>query len=180
MPEFDLYLAAQRLLEVTVDELEQQGIVMPGLIYLAPGNEIPFDCEQFTLHLTRILGSYQGTNTNVPQHHALLMNSAEIWATMVRCVPVPDDNGNMPHEAALNEATGQLMRDGRALRRAFERIDQKHLFVPKNVPVSIGDVTSIGPSGGFAAVTGSFTFQMVDANWADSPSLTSSMAGKFA
>lgn len=165
---FDLGAAAVELFDAMVDKLEEQGILIPEVAYLAPGNEIVWDCEQFTMHMTRIIGGYPGVDSPVPQPHALLMNSAEFFATMVRCIPVPNDQGEPPDAAEVATAAQGLMRDARAIRRGFEMIDQQHLVVPRNVPSSVGQVNSIGPSGGYAGVAGSFAFQMVDEDWSGS------------
>lgn len=166
---FDLGAAAIKLFDVTVDKLEEQGIVIPEVNYLAPGNEIVWDCEQFTMHMTRIIGGYPGIDSPVPQPHAIYMNSVEFFATMVRCIPTPNDNADRPDDAEVAIAAQGLMNDARAIRRAFEMIDQEHLVVPRNVPTSVGQVTSIGPQGGYAGVSGSYAFQMVDEDWADTP-----------
>jgi hypothetical protein len=167
--QFDLGDAALKLLDLMVEKLQEQNIVMPSIVYLAPGNEIVWDCEQFTVHLTRVIGQSQGRDSPAPMAHPLLMNSAEFYATMVRCIPVINDAGEMPDPAKTSEVSQSLMRDARAIRRAFEMIDQQHLLVPRNVPCTIGQVASIGPSGGYAGVAGSFTFQMVDEVWAGAP-----------
>jgi hypothetical protein len=166
---FDLGVAATLLFDSLVDKLEEQGIDIPEVAYIAPGNEVVWDCEQLTLHLTRIIGGYPGTDSPVPQPHALLMNSAEFFATIVRCIPVVGDNGQLPDQADVVAGAQGLMRDARAIRRAFEMIDQEHLVVPRNVPSSIGQVVSQGPQGAYAGVSGSYAFQMVDDKWAGAP-----------
>ncbi len=166
---FDLGEAAVKLYDATVDKLEEQGILIPKVTYLAPGNEIVWDCEQFTMHMTRVFSNYPGADSPVPMPHAILMSSVEFFATMVRCIPTPKENGEPPDSADVAIAAQGLMNDARAIRRAFELIAQQHLVVPRNVPVSVGPVTSIGPSGGYAGVSGSFTFQIVDQDWADTP-----------
>jgi len=170
MAEFDLGKAGVKLLGELVKQLTDMDIPIPAVVYLAPGNEVAWDCEQLTLHMTRIITNYEGGDAPSPVAHALLMSSAEFVATMVRCIPVPNDNGDLPDPADVTTAAAQLLKDARAIRRGFERIDQFHLVVPRNVPVTIGPVSTQGPQGGFAAVFGTFTFQMVDADWIwDSP-----------
>jgi hypothetical protein len=170
----DLGEFAQTLLDGLSNQLVEQGISLPEVVYLAPGYEIPFDCEQLTVHLTRIISNYSGTDTPFPQPHATLMQSAEFFATMVRCVPVVQDDGSMPNPAELTTAARLLMGDARAIKRGFEKLAQKHIVVPRNVPVTVGPLNTIGPSGGFAAVTCSFTVQIVDLdNWVwDTPAGT--------
>jgi hypothetical protein len=165
MAGFDLGATAQILLDSFVANMEEQDIVLPDYQYVAPGNEIPWDCEQLTVHLVRILDQFQTAESTFPKHHSLYISSAEFEFTLVRCVPVIEDGGKLPTPAALGQAAGVLMKDARAMRRAMERIDQYHQVVPRNVPVTVGPVTSRGPSGAFAAVVGTFTFQMVDDGW---------------
>lgn len=163
---YDLYDAAQRLLQNLVEQLEIQGVIVPDLVYIAPGNEVAWDCEQLTLNLNRVLGNYEGADTPFPTQHALLMNSAEFIATIIRCIPVRDEGGGMPSAQEMSDAAGVLIRDARAIRRSFEIIDQHHLVVPRNVPLTVGPVNTVGPMGGYAGVSGGISFQTVDEAWA--------------
>jgi hypothetical protein len=165
MADFDLAASAQLLLDSFVANMEEQSIVLPDYQYVAPGNEIPWDCEQLTVHLARILDNFQGTETAFPKHHSLYISSAEFVFTLVRCVPVLQDGGKLPTAKELTTAAGVLLKDARAMRRAMERIDQYHQVVPRNVPVTVGPVNTSGPSGAFSAVVGTFTFQMIDEGW---------------
>jgi hypothetical protein len=165
MAEFDLALAANKLLALMVEQLTLQDIIMPERVYIAPGSEIPYDCEQFTLHLDRVGSNIVGKDTGSPVPRATLMNYATLISTMVRCIPVQGEGGDLPSPASMSAASGVLLRDARGIRRSYERIVQNNLFVPRNVPCVIGDVTAVGPSGGLAGVTGTLAFQTVDVDW---------------
>jgi hypothetical protein len=162
----DVQVLAQALLDNMVEQLTAQDIALPSVQYLAPGAEVAFDCEQLTVSLTRIISNFGGADTPFPHPSALLMSSAEFFVTLVRCVPTFDDNGNPPPSSAMSDAAGVIMQDARALRRSLEKIDQAHKIVPRNVPVTIGELRTIGPSGGFAACSIMYTVMLVDNQWA--------------
>jgi hypothetical protein len=165
----DLYALSLILLDRMVEQMNVEGIALPDLKYVAPGNEVPFDCEQFTVNLTRIISNFQTQDTTYPTMPALLMSSAEFYITCVRCVPTFDDQGNPPPAKASSDAAGQIMRDSRAMRRALEHIVQQCLVAPRNVPQTVGELRTIGPSGGLAASAIMYSVMLVDDWWVDNP-----------
>lgn len=161
----DLYQVAQNLLDAVGQHMEEQGIILPEIQYVAPGNEVAYDCELLTVHLVRILSNYQGTDTTFPSPYALLVNSAEFNVTMARCVPVLDEQGNLPPMSELSDSAGGLMRDARAMRRAMEQVVQFCDVAPRNVPQTVGAVQTVGPQGGMAGIFGMYTVQLIDDEW---------------
>jgi hypothetical protein len=147
-----IYQLATKLLGLVADDLESQGIVLPERQYVAPGADLVFDCEQLTVRHTRIIPGMQGSDTPVPAvTHKKIRKSAEFFVTLVRCVPTMQDDGTPPSVTEYNDASKIMMDDAVALRVALEDIEHQHLLVPVNVPVTVGELRTMGPLGGFAA-----------------------------
>jgi hypothetical protein len=174
----DLQTVAQALLDNVIQQLTEMDIAVPGITCLAPGNEVAFDCEQLTVNLSRIISNFQTQDTTFPTYAAQMMSSAEFYITLVRCIPTIDDSGRMPSPQSQSDAAGVIMRDSRALKRGLEKIKQQHLVVPRNVPETVGELRTIGPSGGFAASTVMYTVMLVDDWWAaDQPGMRTNNIG---
>lgn len=154
----DLYATATKLLDLVSQQLTTNGVVLPDRVYVAPGVDLAFDCEQLTVHLSRIISNFPGQDTPYPTiTHKILRRSAEYFITLVRCVPTMNDSGDPPPVDQMNAASTVIMTDMNELRKALENIEHQHLLMPVNVPVSIGPAITIGPLGGFAASQGSYT-----------------------
>jgi hypothetical protein len=159
----DLYVTATKLLDLVVDSLKDQSIVVPDRVYVAPGSDIAFDCEQLTVNLVRLMNKFPGADTSYPVvTHSILRKSAEFSVTLCRCVPAMNGDGSAPSPQKLGDAASITMNDLNGLRVALETIEHKHLLVPRNVPVSFGAATSMGPLGGIAASQVSYTIELVD------------------
>jgi len=159
----DLFETATKLLDLMSEQLVAQGVSIPERVYAAPGMDLAFDCEQLTVHCSRIIGNFQGADTPYPRiTHAILRKSAEFYITLCRCVPTIRDDGSPPSPESLSNAANVVMKDMRALRVALETIEHQHLIVPRNVPVTLGQVSTIGPLGGIAASQISYTLELVD------------------
>lgn len=164
----DLYSTATSLLDLVTQQLTSLGVVIPERVYVAPGADIAFDCEQLTVNLSRIISNFQGADTPYPvQQHKILRKSAEYSITLCRCVPTLNDNGTAPSTEALGDAANITMLDMVSLRRAIETIEHQHLLVPRNVPVSLGQAQALGPQGGIASAQIMYTVELVDndAGW---------------
>jgi|SRR5215831_15391311 len=160
----DIYGAATKLLDLVKQQLTTAGVVLPDRVYVAPGVDLALDCEQLTVHLSRIISNFQGQDTPYPvMTHKLLRKSAEFYVTLARCVPSMNDDGSPPPVADMDAAASVVMKDMRELRRALEQIEHQHLMMPINVPVTIGPATTIGPLGGIAASQVSYTCEFTDA-----------------
>src|SRR6516162_3799237 len=105
----DLGVVAQNLLEQLSAELVNRGIVLPDMVYVAPGAEVAFDCEQLTVNMTRIISNMQTQDTPYPTMSALMISSAEFFATLVRCVPTLSDQGVPPSPADSAAAASLIM-----------------------------------------------------------------------
>lgn len=159
----DLFETAHKLLGLVTEQLVAQGVSIPERVYAAPGMDLAFDCEQLTVHCSRIISNFQGADTPYPvQTHKLIRKSAEYYVTLCRCVPTIRDDGSPPSPDSLNAAAKVMMSDMRGLRVALETIEHKHLMVPRNVPVTLGQVTTMGPLGGIAASQIMYTLELVD------------------
>ena len=159
----DLFETANKLLGLVVEQLGEQGVSIPDRVYAAPGMDLAFDCEQLTVHLSRIISNFQGADTPYPvRTHKILRKSAEYYITLCRCVPTIRDDGSPPSPESLSASANVAMTDMRCLRVALETIEHKHLMVPPNVPVTLGQVTTMGPLGGIIASQITYTLELVD------------------
>ena len=163
-----VYDLAVKLLGLVADGLTQQGITVPDRQYISPGADLVFDCEQLTVRMTRIIPGTQGTDSPVPAvTHRKLRKSVELFVTLVRCVPTMHNDGSPPTVAEYEPATQVLFNDAIALRITVEDIEHKHLLVPPNVPASVGQLSTVGPLGGFAANEMMYSVEIVSnpAGW---------------
>lgn len=160
---FDLFGFASKFLDLVQEQLTDMGVSVPDRVYVAPALDLAFDCEQLTVHLARIISNFQGQDTPYPVvTHAKLRKSAELFVTLVRCVPVMNDDGSPPSVDALQAAAGVQVNDMSCLRRAVEQIEHQHLLLPINVPATVGPAQSIGPLGGLAASQVMYTAEIQD------------------
>lgn len=156
---FDL---ATKLLGLVADQLTEQGIVVPERQYLAPGTDVVFDCEQLTVRIARVIPGMQGADTTFPVvTHSALRKTAEFYVTLVRCVPTMHDNGDPPTVDEYTAASQITFADAFGLRMALENIEHQHLLVPRNVPVTIGQLSTLGPLGGLAATDMMYSVELV-------------------
>jgi hypothetical protein len=163
----DLLTLSQDLLQLVQDQLTAQGVTIPDRVYCAPGADLVFDCEQMTVHLSRIISNFQGNDSPYPAPHAIRRKSAEFYVTLVRCVPTMEEDGEPPSPAGLTTSAGVIMNDAMALRVALETIDAQHSLVPRNIPTTVGQLNTIGPLGALAATQIVYTVEVVSnaAGW---------------
>jgi hypothetical protein len=157
-----IYDLATKLLGLVDDQLTELGIATPERQYLAPGANVVFDCEQLTIRIARIIPGVQGADTPYPVvTHSKLRKTAELFVTLVRCVPSMNDDGSPPSVADYTAAAEVSFNDAMALRIALENIEHQHLLVPRNVSVTVGQLNTMGPLGGFAAVEMMYSVELV-------------------
>jgi hypothetical protein len=158
----DLFVLGKQLLDLTVEQLTNLGTVVPDRQYVAPGADVAFDCEQITVRLTRIIANFQGADNVYPmQTHKKQRKTAEFFVTLVRCVPTLNEDGSAPSVAIMNQATMITANDAMNLRIAVENIEHQHLLVPRNVPTTVGTLSSLGPLGGMVAADIMFSAELV-------------------
>ena len=116
----DIGLLATEVLSGAFDALETIPIVAPGFdgapdrYFVSPG-EPAFDCcPQLTVHVSSITDR-PTTLTTTGRSCAASVSLVGLVVTIVRCVPVPDDQGNPPSMEAMCEAAFQTEMDGWAL-----------------------------------------------------------------
>jgi hypothetical protein len=113
--------------------------------------------------LSRIIPGLQGTDSPYPAiTHKRMRKSSELFVTLVRCVPVMHEDGSPPTTAEYETASQLTFNDAFALRVAIENIEHKHLLMPTNVPTTVGELHTLGPLGGFAAVEIMYTTEIIN------------------
>jgi hypothetical protein len=157
-----IYDVANKLLGLVANELTGLGILVPERQYLAPGSDVVFDCEQLTVRIARVIPGMQGADTTFPVvTHSKLRKTAELFVTIVRCVPTMHDNGDPPTVDEYMASSQITFADAFALRVALENIEHQHLLVPVNVPCTVGQLNTLGPLGGLAACDMMFSVELV-------------------
>jgi hypothetical protein len=78
-----------------------------------------------------------------------------------------NDDGSPPSVADYTAAAEVSFNDAMGMRIALENIEHQHLLVPPNVSVTVGQLNSMGPLGGFAAVEMMYSVELVSnpAGW---------------
>lgn len=114
---------ATQLLTCVSAELAALEAGAPARSFVAPGAEIAWDdceCGQLTVHVLRIFPSDTFPllkQTGPFSRCAPRLTVAEFVVTILRCVPVQDDQGNPPTAAALGAAALTDQLDRAAVRR---------------------------------------------------------------
>ncbi len=147
----DLQALAQEYLDACVDALDTIPSFDPGLggspgrRFISPGQP-QYDCcpdGQLTVHVPSVLSDPVGTLKN---HERL--NTVTLLATILRCVPVSDENGNFAPASEIQAAAEQVNADGWALWNfIFNAISAGDLFRLCDKIQWLG-LRSIVPSGG--------------------------------
>jgi hypothetical protein len=127
---------------------------VPDRSYVHPG--IPAaDCEQLTVHVEQIIDANTGLGglESGTRHRSARMPQPILVATLFRCVPGPDNNGDPPAAADLESAAQQLHADGWALHNVlFNKVrDGTLLEICSNVVWE--GLRRYGPQGGFGGWT---------------------------
>lgn len=133
---------------------------LPTRRYLATGDSssVAWDCEQFSVSLEGI-GAGSSQDSPAPsrqpgvQTGVSAVRFATFMASLVRCVPTMDDNGNFPPVADMDAAGDQFLRDAGLLSQAVvEWGSQMRRSLGPSAQVVLGDVLPAGPEGKFAGL----------------------------
>lgn len=105
------YTVADDVLDALVAGYVAQGVDLPDRQLVTPG--LPaWDCDMLAVQVEREF-SYSGNLAQeviepLTQGVAFAMRGAQLGITLVRCVPVPDEEGNPP-TAANEQASAELI-----------------------------------------------------------------------
>lgn len=124
------------LLAVAAGALEDP----PERVFIGTGPGLAWDCEQLTARVGETTGKFQQGTT------CLVGLDIDVHLTLIRCVPVVDDNGNPPSSGQLDEAGHSFVEEMEVL---FEAVRGWSPPEPGQQAVIVSWIP-LGPEGGYA------------------------------
>lgn len=149
---------ADDLLAVAVAALAADGASpAPDRQYIAHG-AVTWDCELLAVNVVRILPKI----TDPRLQPCAVLHLVTYAVTLLRCYPVPTDQGNPPSASDLTDAGRNLATDGQALWKGLTRAWVEGEW-PVGIPcsrVTWDGLEPLAPSGGLAGWRVAVTVQM--------------------
>lgn len=149
---------ADAVLVVVEDFYATNGWPLPGRRLITPGQPA-WDCEQVTVHVETVVGHGGDPMIETVEarlaHPAFAMRAAMIAVSIIRCVPVINDQGYPPHAADEQAAASDILRDAVRVWEAF-RLAVRAGDLPGCGAAGFVGWESVGPEGGFAGGTARF------------------------
>ena len=152
---------ASDILTALVAELVADGISVPARRYVHAG-EVAWDCEQFVVSLKAMRPTMPGGAEVLPTGPGgcVVLRSAVFEVSLIRCAPVPFEDGTPPNLAALNTWGLGRNDDALSLMRGVARAHNAGSFGEVCSQVRIEEVNSLGPDGGFGGVAVTIAVQL--------------------
>lgn len=146
MADTRLYDRAHAILHAVGAAFTADGVPLPARQYVTTG-EVAWDCEQLVVEVSRLgAGSSSFNDLLGPMKcGAILWMLATVH--LVRCVPVPDNSGNAPNAAALDDAGNRALIDAWVLVHGL-MAEMRDLIGPCD-DWSVGPAVAVGPYGGY-------------------------------
>lgn len=145
-----VYDIAANMLASVADRLADAGLTVPDRQYVH-GGDIAHDCEQLVVAVTDLVHAFPGEAAAVqfcsPPRHA------RFAVSLVRCVPVPQDDGTPPTAEALDDAGAVTAADVWSLAYVLWAGYQAGEWGAACSTLLLGPVAVVGPEGGMVAVT---------------------------
>lgn len=150
----NLGATAQSILGAFGEQLEAQGVTLPDRRYVAPGQGIPWDGEQFVVVLQYVQQGQPGR----PMAQSFMPGSesftAQFAVAIVRGVPALSGEGplgpQIPSDQELGEAGAAAMDDAQALTEAGVAVHANSTVTGLGMGFVVGPVAPVGPDGGLA------------------------------
>lgn len=117
----DLWLAADELLGAAVESLNTIPIFDPTLdgapdrAFVTAGSPVLDCCDQLTVNVAQVLTAPVIGGLPAGRQIAAKLNHVYLIVTITRCFPMPDDKGNPPPVAVIEDHSRQIDADGWAL-----------------------------------------------------------------
>lgn len=148
MSVLDVHTAAETLRDIAAAALnivgEEDGLDgAPERQLVTPGLPVDDCCEQVAVHVGPVTKLAIG---NQPKR--AWRSQVTFTISTGRCIPGPDDDGEGPSVAALEESARQINADGWALWNAVNNAIADRLVFAECDPVNVGPLTDRNPSGG--------------------------------
>jgi hypothetical protein len=151
-------------------------IPLPARRFVAAGapREVPWDTNagQVTVAMERLIAALNPAAATAPARSpqrdpgntGRIQRSASLEVQIVRCVPMPPDPLSVPSPDALDELGVTLTADAGHLMSALIDAVRRGALLREHVgqgQIAIGDVLTLGPLGGTAAVAGMLTVPLL-------------------
>jgi hypothetical protein len=167
----DLLTWAEGVLPAMVTYFANHDVDLPARRRIVPGQLQldAWDCEQVSVGFAGITDSgrnAQGATAGAPRtgspFSAMLARQAAYGIQIVRCIP-PCDGGFFTTDTdSFGEAGRQMLTESALLSQFMvDAASAPPAWHPEGVNVSTGDVTPIGPSGGYYAIEASIIFTVM-------------------
>jgi len=151
----DLGAVAARILARFAERLAAMDVDLPERQYVAPGSQVPWDGEQFVVHLMQLESGHPGSPTAIPGLPRAANIAVQFGVALVREVPALTGEvplGEMiPDAAALGAAGAALIADASALMQVAIEIGEGYEIVDPGMGWLVGPAVTLGPEGGLAA-----------------------------
>jgi hypothetical protein len=151
-------------------------VELPARRFVAAGapREVPWDTNagQVTVAMDRLIAALDPTAAipparsprRDPANTGRVQRSASLEVQIVRCVPLPPDPLSVPPPEALDSLGATLTADAGHLMSALVDAVRGGILLREHVGqanVAVGDVVTLGPLGGTAAVAGMLTVPLL-------------------
>lgn len=153
-----VYDIASDLLTSVVDRLTAAGITVPDRQYAHAGL-VAWDCESVVVTVRELIHAFPGGSgaLNAPGGSTQLLvcsppRHVHMEAWIIRCVPVPSDNGDPPSAAALDASAEIVLADVWSLAYVLWAGYQAEEWGGRCASVMLGAVEVVGPEGGYVGV----------------------------
>lgn len=116
---------------------------VPQRAFVAPGEEVAWDCEQVWVRVVGIAPRYSQTRQATATVCGPVGWTVRVGVGAIRCVAGMNDQGTPPNSAQVNADGASMTQDMLELMKAIECCDQP-------APLQIDQWLPLGPAGGYA------------------------------
>lgn len=146
MPAQQLPDLADALLTAVVSAAGEHAIDLPNRRYVSPGL-VAIDCEQVAVQTPRVFrGLPNEQYASIDRAGDTFAAEFTVW--LVRCTPVPGNNGQAPSAEALTANAEEILRDGWLLTKGM--LPNLRTVADACSSLSIGQAVGYGPEAGYA------------------------------
>jgi hypothetical protein len=162
------------LLDAVVEHFAANGTIgdrpLPDrrLVVAGSSSEVAWDCEQLTVALAAVgWGSSpemgQGTVPFGTAAGAMAVRYVLYSVQLVRCTPVPDEDGEPPSAEELMAAGLSFQRDAGLLSQALVMAASRlRPHLPRGAVVQAGAIQPVGPQGEYVGMEGEFIVSVTE------------------
>jgi hypothetical protein len=164
----DLVSYAENIAAYVTDHFTANNVALPTARRIAPGQLSldAWDCEQFSVGTGGIIDAAGGTGTTALRPRVgtpasvMTYRAVSYMIQIVRCAGSCTAAG-YPSNEETDAAGRQMLVDMALLSQALVNVGSAPPdWAPKNVPVDVGPVAPLGPTGAFYAIEASIAYSV--------------------